>query len=252
MSPPGPPSPGHAPPPTAPGADDFEFAALAEARNYRRALLRRFAPHLRGRVLEIGAGIGQFTSELRTLPGLTELVSLEPETRFHAAFRASHPGQTLIAGTAADAPSGPWHAIVSVNVLEHIGDDGAELVRYRELLAPTGGCLCLFVPARTELYAAIDRDFGHFRRYHRPGLNSSLRQAGFTPEHLHYLNFAGYLGWWFNFRLLGKRQFDPAAVRWFDRLIFPPTHWLETHLLPPPVGQSLLAIARPTGSLRRS
>jgi len=41
--------------------EDFEFAALSEARNYRDALLREFAAHLRGRVLEVGAGVGQIT-----------------------------------------------------------------------------------------------------------------------------------------------------------------------------------------------
>ena len=38
------PSPG-----TDPIATDFEFAALAQARNYRDALVRQFRPHLRGR-----------------------------------------------------------------------------------------------------------------------------------------------------------------------------------------------------------
>ena len=37
---------------------NFEFAALRAAENYRRALVREFTPHLRGRVIEIGAGIG--------------------------------------------------------------------------------------------------------------------------------------------------------------------------------------------------
>ena len=41
--------------------DDFEFNALREANNYRRALLKLFAPHMRGRVIEIVAGCGQIT-----------------------------------------------------------------------------------------------------------------------------------------------------------------------------------------------
>ncbi len=39
--------------------EDFEFAALKEAKNYRNALLGEFKEHLRGRTLEVGAGIGQ-------------------------------------------------------------------------------------------------------------------------------------------------------------------------------------------------
>lgn len=65
-------------------------------------------------------------------------------------------------------------AIVSVNVLEHIARDQAELVAYRSLLGRTSGCLCLFVPAGPGIYAPIDRDFGHHRRYTRPELDRKL------------------------------------------------------------------------------
>lgn len=225
--------------------DDFEFAALAEANNYRRALVREFSLRLRGRVLEIGAGIGQLTGAIRALPDLTEVVSVEPEPRFWPIFRATYPEQTLIEGTVAQIPPGePWNAILSVNVLEHIQDDQAELKTYRDLLAPAKGSLCLFVPARPEIYAPIDRDFGHFRRYTRSGLNTRLVEAGFQVERIHYFNLAGYFGWGLNFRIFGKRSFNARAVRWFDRVIFPPNHWIESHLARPPIGQSLLVIAR--------
>jgi hypothetical protein len=35
-----------------------------------------------------------------------------------------------------------------------------------------------------------------------------------------------------------------AKVRFFDRFIFPATHLLESRLIRPPFGQSLLAVAR--------
>ena len=37
-----------------------ELASMAEARNYYRWLLGYFQPHLKGKVIEIGAGIGLF------------------------------------------------------------------------------------------------------------------------------------------------------------------------------------------------
>jgi len=45
--------------------ENFEFAALQQADNYRVALLAEFAPHLRGHVLEVGSGIGQLTEVLQ-------------------------------------------------------------------------------------------------------------------------------------------------------------------------------------------
>jgi len=228
--------------------EDFEFAALQKAVNYRKALLREFAPHLRGGVIEVGAGIGQFTGSIAALPGVTETIAVEPDAGFCRAFRQNHPGRHLIEGTAEDLPPGTeGDAIVSINVLEHIRDDEAELARYARLLSRRRGCLCLFVPARPEIYADIDRDFGHFRRYVRSDLRTKLRTAGLEVVRLHYFNWIGYFGWWFNFRVLRKRGFDPRSVEVFDRYIFPAGHLAERYLARPPLGQSLLAVARKSG-----
>ena len=70
--------PGHAPSPNAAASSaDFEFAALREARNYRAALLRHFSPALHGSVIEVGAGVGQFTAEIKALPTLSRLVAVD-------------------------------------------------------------------------------------------------------------------------------------------------------------------------------
>lgn len=240
------PPPPVAPPNAAACSEDFEFAALDQARHYRARLLHEFGADLAGRVLEVGAGIGQVTTELRAHPGVREVVAVEPEPRFCDRLRARLPGLRVVCGTvAALGEDRQWDALLSVNVLEHIADDGAELRAYCERLAARRGALCLFVPARPELYAPIDRDFGHYRRYTRPGLRARLEAAGFRIERLRYYNCAGYFAWWLNFRLLRRRHFDLAGVRCFDRLIFPWVHTLETRVCAPPFGQSLLAVARP-------
>ncbi len=239
-----PPAPA-APPNAAACTEDFEFAALDQARNYRARLLREFGADLAGRVLEVGAGIGQLTAELRAHPGVRAVLAVEPEPRFCERLRQRLPDQRVLCGTVADVPEeDPWDALLCVNVLEHIADDAAELRVYRRLLAPAGGALCLFVPARPELYAPIDRDFGHYRRYTRPGLRARLEAAGFRVCRLRYYNCAGYFAWALSFCLLRRRAFSPAAVRFFDRVIFPVVHTLETRVLAPPFGQSLLAVAR--------
>jgi SAM-dependent methyltransferase len=223
---------------------DFQFAALDEAKNYRRTLLRDFEPYLRGSVLEVGAGIGQTTSELLQMPGIQKLLSIEPDAAFCAQLRARYPQHHVLQGTISDLqPGTDWNAILSLNVLEHIEMDREELAAYHRLLQPARGALCLFVPARPEIYAPIDKDFGHFRRYTRPELQGKLEKAGFQLIRLHYYNFAGYFGWWVTNCLLKKRSFDVAAVRLFDRAIFPLVHGFESHICPPPIGQSLMAVA---------
>ncbi|MEY2486497.1 MAG: hypothetical protein QOH39_2145 [Verrucomicrobiota bacterium] len=225
---------------------DFEFFALEEAKNYRRALVRSFDGHLRGRVLEVGAGIGPLTALLLQLPAIRELVAIEPDARFCDRLKREFPKLRVVRGTVDDLQNEVnWDAILSVNVLEHIGDDEHELAAYHRLLAAENGVLCLFVPARPEIYAPIDKDFGHHRRYTRSVLEHKLQGAGFQILTMHYFNIFGYFAWWFNFHVRKQRRFDRRAVSLFDAIVFPPLHFFETTVCRPPIGQSLLTVARP-------
>ena len=224
-------------------APDLQFDALRLAANYRRALAREFAPFLQGRVLEVGAGVGQMTDTVRRLPGVQTLVSVEPDPAFCQQVRRDLPACALVESSIDDVPAGPWDAILSVNVLEHIQDDDAELRRYQRRLQPCRGALALFVPARRELYSPIDRAFGHHRRYNKPELRRKLTGSGFEIIRLRYFNFIAYFAWWLLYRLLARKTFNPAALLIHDRLIFPWANVLE-RMITPPFGQSLLAIAR--------
>ncbi len=224
---------------------DFEFQTLRWARNYRRALFQEFAPAIRGRVLEIGAGIGQMSQGFSEAPNVTRFLALEPDPRFHAAFRAAHPRLDLFPGSVESLQErSGWDTLLAINVLEHIEDDGAALTAWAGLLRERRGRLALFVPARPELYSPIDRIFGHFRRYTKQDLANRLAAAGFTVERLHYFNLAGYFAWAVNFRLLRRHNFGQGQVLLFDRLILPILHTLERRIVRPPLGQSLIAIAR--------
>lgn len=228
--------------------NDFEFEALAQAVNYRKALFEEFGPYLKGEVIEVGAGIGQMTEHLIHLPGVKRALSVEPDAGFCAKHRNRFPAHEVFEGTAANLKPGTvCDAILSINVLEHIREDEAELARYATLLRPRSGTLCLFVPARPEIFAPIDKDFGHYRRYTRPELRTKLAAAGLELVRMHYFNSVGYFAWWFSFCLCKQRSFEVGNVRFFDRAIFPIVHALEARLLRPPFGQSLLAIARSHG-----
>lgn len=223
----------------------FEFEALNEAVNYRHAVVREFAAVLRGTVVELGAGIGQIAQLIQARPEVRRFVAVEPDASFHARLAAAVGPERMVAGALADLPADVApDAIIAVNVFEHIEDDAGELARAFRLLRPQGGSLGLFVPARPEIYAPLDRDFGHFRRYTKPGLRAALERAGFTLTTLKYFNAVGYLAWWWTFCVRKQRGFNRRAIRLFDRVIFPPVYWTESRLCAPPIGQSLVAVAR--------
>lgn len=225
--------------------EDFEFAALSEAENYRRAIVAEFAPFLKGSILEIGAGIGQISEAMLHLPDVRELVGVEPDDRFQKGFRQRLPHIRLVEGTVADlAPGESFNGAVMVNVLEHIEHDLDELVRLHAILKPSGGYLCLLVPARQELYSDLDAHFGHFRRYSRTNLREKLLAAGFTIRRVDYFNFIGYFAWLVRYRMMRGMSFDINQVRLFDRRLLPVGHWIESNIVRPPLGQSVIAVAQ--------
>jgi putative flippase GtrA/SAM-dependent methyltransferase len=224
-------------------SSNFEFKALQEAKNYQKSLIGSLAPYLSGNVLEVGAGIGQMTQHLLKIPTIDFFQSVEPDKSFYQKLRDILPLQPLIEGTVKDVKKTDWDGIVSINVLEHIGDDIGELKSYYDLLKEKNGILALFVPARKELYAPIDKDFGHYRRYNKKELIKKAENAGFKIVSIHYYDFVGYFAWGFNFCLLKNRDFNPISVRIFDRFIFPLTSLIESNICRPPIGKNIMVIA---------
>jgi hypothetical protein len=172
-------------------------------------------------------------------------VSIEPHAGFYRQLLEKFPKHNAVQGTIDDLKEDSnWDAVISINVLEHIQNDERELKSYRERLQKNAGVLCLFVPARMEIYASIDKDFGHFRRYAKLELKQKLERAGFRILRLRYYNIAGYFAWWLNFCVLKSRHFNVGSVRFFDRVIFPVVHGFESRICPPFIGQSLLVAAK--------
>lgn len=222
---------------------DFEFDSLAAANNYRRAIVEKFQPHIQGHALEIGGGIGQISSKILEICHPKHLTIVEPNPDFYRKLKASVPSAEVVAGYEEDLPKERmFNTVVAVNVLEHIESDAQALTNWRKRLLPSG-TLCLFVPARPELYSPIDTSFGHFRRYGKKDLRRKLLAAGFKHIEISYFNLLGYFAWLVNFRLLRCYQFNAKQVAWFDRHIFPLSQSIEKKGITW-LGQSLWACAK--------
>jgi SAM-dependent methyltransferase len=233
-------------PPSYPGG---ELDALEASPNYYAWILRHFMPHLRGRVLELGAGIGTVAGHLRRHPAVSDLILVEPADNLFPRLAARFADQdrvTVVHGRLQDvAETIRVDAVITVNVLEHVENDVALLRAAHRLLAPDGAVL-LFVPALPWLYGTLDESFGHVRRYTRPGLVGRLTQAGFRIETLRYFNCPGVGPWLVAGRILRRRTIRAGDARAYDRWVVPWASRLEQRWAPP-FGQSLLAVARARG-----
>jgi SAM-dependent methyltransferase len=212
---------------------------------------------LGSRIVEAGAGIGTVSELLRRQANPSEMLLIEPagnnigelKRRFDSDSRVRiYHGYLEDIGAAFQADT-----VVAVNVLEHVERPAEFLRAAHEMLVP-GGALLLLVPALPALYGSLDAAFDHYRRYTRSELRRALREAGFDIEDLHYLNFVGVAAWFVAGRILGRTTLGRSQVRFYDRLVIPWLRRLES-LVHPPLGQSLLAVARKpetTGHRRKS
>src|ERR1051326_2307417 len=224
-----------------------DLEIMAGASNYRRWMYRRLAPYIGQRVLEIGAGIGNFTSLLLD----RELVVATDNFGPCVEYLNKHLGDKLKAPAVVFDAAGEvgeelkrygFDTIICLNVLEHIEDDLTALSRMRGLLAPDGR-LVLLVPAFQFLYGTVDQSLGHHRRYTRDSLFPLLRQAAFFLERSFYMNVIGMAGWFWNNRIVKRREESKTQIGFFDRLIAPVAELVE-RVLHPPCGLSLIAIGR--------
>ncbi len=223
-----------------------DLEVLADMPNYYDWMMATFAPHVRGNVVEYGAGVGTVSARLEPLAAALTLV--EPSTnlvnplrvRFSGVSKVHVVGASLEEHVAQLAP-GSVDAFVLVNVLEHIEDDRQALQALMTALRP-GGRLMLFVPALQFLMSQLDRNLGHFRRYHKGDLVAKTAAAGAVVERCRYVDFLGIFPWLLLNRLLGSTSFNPALVALNDRVAVPISRALE-RLAPPPLGKNLILVA---------
>jgi SAM-dependent methyltransferase len=224
-----------------------DLEMMARAKNYFAWQRRLIAPHLGSRVLDVGCGVGNLTDMLLDR-GVVIAVDKDPECIARLKQRLGHRRNLLAAVADATAPEFAALArfgadsCVCANVLEHIWDDRKALAAMTAAIAP-GGAVVLLVPAFQALYGPIDANLGHYRRYSRRGLVQLAESAGLRIEKVRYANLPGLLGWWINARLFKMEAQSERQIAFFDRYVVPAVSCLES-LAAPPLGQSLLLVAR--------
>lgn len=219
----------------------WDLENLRRARRLGDWVFEQFRPHVRGRVAEIGAGIGTYSERIRA-HGVDDLLLVEPDPACAARLRSSF--ASVAEETLPGAPSllpGDRDLVVALNVVEHIPDDHAAVAAMARALRP-GGVLTLLVPAHPRLYGRLDVKYEHARRYTKERLRDVVQGAGLEVLDLYRFNALGILGWAVKNRT-GDPRLDPRSLAAYERIL-PAYRWLVEDRFRPPVGLSLIVHAR--------
>ena len=184
---------------------------------YNNWLFSRIKENLKGEILEVGAGIGNFTTLLKTCGRVTAIdiekdyiTKLKKIKEIKVGFGDIEKGNYFFKNKRFDR-------IVCLNVLEHIKADEVALKNMYDLLKK-GGKLILLVPAHQWAYGSLDEELGHFRRYDKALAQERMRKAGFKVKLIRYINWIGIFGWFINAKITRRKILSKSQLAFFDKI----------------------------------
>jgi len=215
---------------------------VQKAGHYNRWLFSLIKPYLKGEIIEIGSGIGNFTSPLvqqnyqvtATDYNQVYLTNLTQKLSNLKTFNFD-----LTSVTVPRALLNKFDTAICLNVLEHIAEQNQALQNIYHTLKP-GGKLIILVPAFRIAFGKLDINLGHIRRYTQKSLKNALVRNNFTVEKSRYLNPLGLFGWWVN-SLLRRSTISPWQI-WLFEFLSRPQLFVEK-FISFPFGLSVLSTA---------
>ena len=202
-----------------------ELEIFEKANHWKMYFSRFIMPLFKGRILEVGAGIGGTTALLNNGTA-REWVMLEPDAKMHSILSEkvrehSLPLNTrVIHSTINELPKDDlYDCIIYIDVLEHIESDRMEIENASARLKREG-CIIILSPAFQFLFSPFDRSIGHYRRYDKKGL-LSLKPRELINQRCHYLDSFGFFASLMNKWFLKQTIPTQKQILFWDRWIVP-------------------------------
>ena len=205
-----------------PGAELDNFDKATIWRKYIFLLIKKF---IRGSVLEVGAGIGSFTSNYKDIPSKLTLSEIDNNNLYIIKEKFSNENINFTNKVTKDLNE-KFDTIMYLNVLEHIEKDKNEISQAFEKLN-VNGYLIILVPAHNELYSNFDKAVGHFRRY-KISFFKDIKIKDSKLINLIYLDALGYFLYFLN-KIFFKEEVYPSKLKiliW-DKIFTPLTFFLD-------------------------
>jgi SAM-dependent methyltransferase len=220
--------------------------AIAGADKFNRWMYETIRPFCKGKILEIGSGIGNISQFFIDEKADITLTDIRPV--YCDVLRRKFPGATQVIELDLTHPSfesvytnhiGAYDAVFALNVVEHIKEDDVAIRNCYKLLKQ-GGHLVILVPAYQSLYNRFDKELEHFRRYTRKMLNELLSRGGFRVIHSQYFNLMGIPGWYVSGKLQKNKTIPKGQMSLYNKLV--PLFRLADKVVFNQVGLSVISV----------
>ncbi len=178
------------------------------------AALRGAGLGARPALVNVGCSSGHLLADLRAEWPRAVLAGVDAEAAGLPAAHAAVPDAALFHASATELPfaDGAADALVALNLLEHLPDDGAALAEFARVLRP-GGRAVVAVPANPRLYDYYDAHLRHERRYGRDELPERARAAGLAPVARTAVGSVVYPAFWAVKTRNRRRRLAPGEAR---------------------------------------
>lgn len=241
-----------------------EYARMFELEDHywwfrgRRALVLRLLRHYRiwcagDRILDVGCGTG---ATLAALSAVAAPVGLDTSMTALRFCRSRDP-LPLVEARSIEIPfrDGSFHAVLALDLMEHVEDDGGTLRELERVCRP-GGIVLITVPAFGFLWSEHDEALHHLRRYRARDIRDRMREAGIEVLNLSYVVSFLFLPialYRLAGRLVGSRGKPETTLKRVPGPVNQLLYWvlrLEAHLVPTlrfPFGVSIVCVGRKAG-----
>jgi 2-polyprenyl-3-methyl-5-hydroxy-6-metoxy-1,4-benzoquinol methylase len=198
--------------------------AISDAARFNAWMFEQVQPFMKGKILEIGSGIGNISKYFIAMK--SDITLSDIRENYCNALQNKFPQQNVLkldlvhpdfANEYADLLHS-FDSTFALNVIEHIEDDALALKNMISLIKP-GGSVFILVPAGPYLYNEIDKGLLHFKRYKMKDLLNLFSGSGLFIEKYWHFNALGIPAWFTGGKIMKKKEIEGGQMNTYDKLV---------------------------------
>ncbi len=221
------------------------LSVIEKANKFNKWMYETIKPYSKGRILEIGCGIGNISEFF--INDNFDIVLSDLRDNYIEIVKNKFTNEVIkidLVDVDFDTKHkdliGTFDTVFALNVVEHIKDDHKAIENCKKLLKNQGH-LIILVPAYQTLFNNFDVELEHYRRYTQKSLKQLIKANQLNIIKTFSFNVIGILGWFVSGSILKKKTIPEGQMGLFNKLV--PVFKLADILTLKKIGLSVICIS---------